>query len=131
MISTYLSFFPVAIGMVKGLRSPEVIQLDLMRTYCATRLQTLCLLRWPASLPFLFASLKVAIAISLVGAIVGELPTGAQAGPRGQAPDRLLLWPDRADLGGSRDGIRPRGPLVALVGLVERLVMRRMGAAPA
>ena len=80
IISTYLCFFPVAIGMVKGLRAPERIQLDLMRTYSAGTGQTLRHLRWPASLPFLFASLKVAVAISLVGAIVGELPTGAQAG---------------------------------------------------
>jgi NitT/TauT family transport system permease protein len=80
IISMYLCFFPVTIGMVKGLRSPDPLQLDLMRTYSASKTQTLRLLRWPASLPFLFASLKVAIAISLVGAIVGELPTGATAG---------------------------------------------------
>jgi NitT/TauT family transport system permease protein len=79
-ISAYLSFFPVTIGMVKGLRSPEVLQLDLMHTYNANRNQLLWKLRWPASLPFLFASLKVSVAISLVGAIVGELPTGATAG---------------------------------------------------
>ncbi|PKR52916.1 ABC transporter permease [Thalassospira marina] len=80
MISTYLCFFPVTIGMVKGLRSPDLIQLDLMRTYNASRWQTFLALRWPSAMPFLFASLKVAIAISLVGAIVGELPTGAQSG---------------------------------------------------
>jgi NitT/TauT family transport system permease protein len=79
-ISTYLSFFPVAVGMVKGLRSPELLQLDLMRTYNATQAQTLWKLRLPASIPFLFTSMKVAIAASLVGAIVGELPTGAVAG---------------------------------------------------
>ena len=80
LISTYLCFFPVTIGMVKGLTSPEVMQLDLMRTYNASTAQTLWKLRLPASLPFLFASLKIAISIALVGAIVGELPTGAQAG---------------------------------------------------
>lgn len=80
IISTYLCFFPVVIGMVKGLRSPDPLQLDLMRTYNANSWQVFWKLRWPASLPFLFTSLKVAIAISLVGAIVGELPTGAQAG---------------------------------------------------
>ena len=80
IISTYLCFFPVAVGMVKGLRAPERLELDLMRTYNASAAQTLRQLRWPAALPFLFASLKVAVAISLVGAIVGELPTGAQAG---------------------------------------------------
>ena len=80
IISAYLCFFPVAIGMVKGLRSPDPLQLDLMRTYSADTSQTFWKLRVPASIPFLFASLKVAIAISLVGAIVGELPTGATAG---------------------------------------------------
>ncbi len=80
IISAYLSFFPVTIGMVKGLRSPDPLQLDLMRTYSADRRQTFRMLRWPASVDFLFPSLKVAIALALVGAIVGELPTGAQAG---------------------------------------------------
>lgn len=76
LISAYLCFFPVTIGMVKGLRSPDPLQMDLMRTYSASRLQVFWKLRVPASVPFLFASLKVAIAISLVGAIVGELPVG-------------------------------------------------------
>ncbi|MBU4527347.1 MAG: ABC transporter permease [Hoeflea sp.] len=80
LISTYLSFFPVAVGMVKGLRSPDILHLDLMRTYSATKLQLLWKLRIPASVPFFFTSMKVAIAASLIGAIVGELPTGAVAG---------------------------------------------------
>src|SRR5882724_8184426 len=80
LISMYLCFFPLTIGMVKGLTSPDPMQLDLMRTYNANRAEVLWKLRLPASVPFLFASLKVAIAIALVGAIVGELPTGAQAG---------------------------------------------------
>ncbi|MGI9522586.1 MAG: ABC transporter permease [Hyphomicrobiaceae bacterium] len=80
LISTYLSFFPVVVGMVKGLRAPEPAQLDLMYTYNASSIQTLWKLRWPSSIPYLFTSLKVAIAIALVGAIVGELPTGAVAG---------------------------------------------------
>jgi NitT/TauT family transport system permease protein len=80
LISTYLSFFPVTVGMVKGLRSPEVMLLDLMRTYNASAAQTFWRLRVPASVPYLFTSMKLAIAASLVGAIVGELPTGAVAG---------------------------------------------------
>lgn len=79
-ISTYLAFFPVAIGMVKGLRSPEGMHLDLMHTYTATQGQTLWKLRLPSAMPYLFASMKIAVAISLVGAIVGELPTGSQGG---------------------------------------------------
>ncbi len=80
IISTYLCFFPVTIGMVKGLRSPDPLQRDLMRTYSASRGQIFWKLRLPCSTPFLFTSLKIAAASSLVGAIVGELPTGAQAG---------------------------------------------------
>jgi NitT/TauT family transport system permease protein len=80
IISMYLCFFPVTIGMVKGLTSPEIYHLDLMRTYNASRSDVLWKLRFPASVPFLFTSLKVAIAIALTGAIVGELPTGAQGG---------------------------------------------------
>ena len=54
--------------------------LDQMRTWNASGAQTLGKLRWPAALPYLFASLKVGVAASLVGAIIGELPTGAVAG---------------------------------------------------
>ena len=80
LISTYLSFFPVVVGMVKGFRSPEAIHLDLMRTYNASGAQIFWKLRWPAAIPYLFTSMKVGVAASLVGAIVGELPTGAAGG---------------------------------------------------
>ena len=80
LISTYLSFFPIAVGMVKGLRSPDPMLIDLMRTYNCSRWQLFFTLRLPSSIPYLFTSMKIAIAISLVGAIVGELPTGAVAG---------------------------------------------------
>jgi len=80
IISAYLCFFPVTIGMVKGLTSPDPIQRDLMQTWSATPAQMFWKLRWPSAVPFLFTSLKVAITISLIGAIVAELPTGAQAG---------------------------------------------------
>jgi NitT/TauT family transport system permease protein len=80
IISAYLCFFPVTISMVKGFASPDPIQLDLMRTWSANKSQVFWKLRWPSSIPYLFTGLKVAVTISLVGAIVGELPTGAQAG---------------------------------------------------
>jgi NitT/TauT family transport system permease protein len=79
-IAGYLSFFPITVGMVKGLRSPDPLQFDLLRTYSAAGHQVFAKLRWPASLPFLFPGLRVAVALALVGAIVAELPTGAQAG---------------------------------------------------
>jgi len=80
LISMYLCFFPVTVGMVKGLRSPSPMLVDLMATYHASSWQVFLRLRLPSAVPFLFASLKVAIALSLVGAIVAELPTGGQAG---------------------------------------------------
>jgi NitT/TauT family transport system permease protein len=80
LIAGYLSFFPITTGMVTGLRAPDPMQRDLMRTYSASGAQVFTRLRWPASMAFLFPSLKVAATLSLVGAIVAELPTGAQAG---------------------------------------------------
>ncbi len=80
IISMYLCFFPVAVALVKGLRSPGVMELELMHTYAAAPSHVFWKLRVPASLPFLFPSLRVGIAAALVGAIVAELPTGAQAG---------------------------------------------------
>lgn len=80
LISAYLCFFPITIGMVKGLQSPERLQLELLSTYSASRREVFWLLRLPAAMPMLWASCKVAMAISLVGAIIAELPTGATAG---------------------------------------------------
>jgi len=126
-ISAYLCFFPVTIGMVKGLSSPDPMHLDLVRTYNATTAQIFWKLRWPSSLAFLFASLKVAVALAMVGAIVGELPTGAQAG----LGARLLS--------GSYYGQTVQiwaalivaavlaGLCVGAVGLAERVTLYRMG----
>jgi NitT/TauT family transport system permease protein len=130
LISTYLCFFPVTIGMVKGLMSPDVIHRDLMRTYSASARETLWKLRMPAAVPYLFTSLRIAIAIALTGAIVGELPTGAIAG----IGARLLV--------GSYNGLTFMiwGALVAgsilaallvwLVGFAERRTLARMGVKP-
>jgi len=129
MISTYLSFFPVAVGMVKGLRSPEPMHLDLMRTYSATGWQAFWKLRFPASLPYLFTSMQIAIAISLVGAIVGELPTGASAGLGARLlagsyyGQTVQIW--AALLAASILA----AVLVAIVGLANRIVLKRMGMA--
>jgi NitT/TauT family transport system permease protein len=131
LISTYLSFFPVAVGMVKGLRSPEVTHLDLMRTYHATPSQTFWKLRVPASVPFFFASIKVAIAASLVGAIVGELPTGAVAG----IGSKLLAgsyYSQTIDIWAALiAGSVVAALLVFAVDILNRLVTARMGGRPA
>ncbi len=80
VIAMYLCFFPVTVAMVQGLRSPQVIETEMLHTYAATPWQALWMLRLPASLPFLFPALRVGVAAGLVGAMVAELPTGAQAG---------------------------------------------------
>ena len=80
VIAMYLCFFPVTVAMVQGLRSPQRIETEMMHTYAASRWQALWLLRLPPALPFLFPALRVGIAAGLVGAMVAELPTGAQAG---------------------------------------------------
>lgn len=130
LISTYLSFFPVVVGMVKGLRSPEAIHLDLMRTYNADELQVFTKLRWPASVPFLFASLKVGIAISLIGAIVGELPTGAVAGLGARLLSGSYYGQTIQIWAALFAAAFLAGMLVLVVGWSERLVMRLMGARP-
>ncbi len=130
VISAYLSFFPVTIGMVKGLRSPDPLQLDLMRTYSAGRLQVFAKLRWPSSIAFLFPSLKIAIALSLVGAIVGELPTGAQAG----IGAKLLLGSYYGQMTALWAALFMAAFLamvaVGAVTLAERLVLKARGAQP-
>lgn len=129
-ISMYLSFFPVAVGMVKGLRSPEVMHLDLLRTYSASRTQTFWKLRLPASIPYLFASMKIAIAISLVGAIVGELPTGAVAGLGARLlagsyyGQTVQIWSALITAAALA------GILVGLIGWAGAAVNRRMGVHP-
>jgi NitT/TauT family transport system permease protein len=128
-ISTYLSFFPVTVGMVKGLRSPETIQLDLMKTYYASAAQMLWKLRLPSAMPYLFTSMKVGVAASLVGAIVGELPTGAVAGLGARLlagsyyGQTVQIWSALILAAALAAG------LVALIGLAERIVLKRMGMA--
>ena len=130
LISTYLSFFPVVVGMVKGLRSPDTAQLDLMHTYNASTSQTFWKLRWPSSMPYLFTSLKIAVAISLVGAIVGEMPTGAVAGLGARLlagsyyGQTIQIW-SALFMAAALAAV-----LVMLVGWAHTYVLRRMGEKP-
>ncbi len=129
IIAMYLSFFPVVVGMVKGFRTPDRMELDQMRTWSANKWQTFWSLRWPSSVRFLFPSMKIAISASLVGTIVAELPTGAVAG----LGARLL--------GGSYYGQTIQiwsalvmasllaALLVMAVGMAERITMKAMGMA--
>ena len=129
IISAFLSFFPVLVGMVKGLRSPDRMQLDLLATYHASRAQVLRKLRLPASLPFLFASLKVGIAASLVGAIVGELPTGAVAGLGARLLSGSYYGQTVQIWAALFAAAMVAAGLVAVVAAVERVALRRMGIA--
>jgi len=127
MISMYLSFFPVVVGMVKGLRSPDQMQLDQMRTWHASAAQTFWKLRLPASMPYFFTSLKIGMAASLVGAIVGELPTGAVAGLGARLlagsyyGQTIQIWSAlimAAALAAT---------LVGIIGVLQRVTLKRMG----
>ncbi len=126
-IAGYLAFFPITVGMVKGLRAPDPLQIDLLRTYDAGPVQVFSLLRWPASLGFLFPSLRIAVALALVGAIVAELPTGAQAGLGARLlagsyyGQTVQIW--AALLMASATSLLG----LAVVSMVEALVARRRG----
>ncbi|WP_322893066.1 MULTISPECIES: ABC transporter permease [unclassified Yoonia] len=127
VISAYLSFFPVVVGMVKGLRSPDAMQMDLLRTYYASSAQAFWKLRLPASVPYLFASFKIGISAALVGAIVAELPTGARAGfgarmlVGDQYGQPLVTW---AALFAAAI---TAAALVGIFTAMERFTLRRMG----
>lgn len=127
MISAYLSFFPVVVGMATGLRSPDAMQMDLLKTYNASKAEIFWKLRLPASMPFLFTSLKIGIAASLVGAIVGELPTGAVRGLGARLlagsyyGQTIQIW--SALLAAAIVA----ASLVAIIGIIQRITLRRMG----
>jgi len=122
LIAAYIAFFPVAVGVAKGLRSPDPLQLDLMRTYHATRAQVFWKVQLPASVPYLFTALKVAATSALIGSIVAEISTisfsglGKMLAENSRASDTLALW--AIMVYGAALGIA----LVALIGLVERRV---------
>ena len=129
IIAAWLSFFPVLVGMVKGLRTPDAMQLDQMRSWSASDAQVFWRLRLPSSLPYLFASLKVAIAAALVGTIVGELPAGATAGLGARLlsgsyyGQTVQIWSALFVAALLAAG------LVAIVGWLERRTLSRMGLA--
>ncbi|MEH6633390.1 MAG: ABC transporter permease [Halopseudomonas aestusnigri] len=128
-IATYLSFFPITVGIVKGLRSPEIIHLDLMRTYNASNWNLFWKLRWPSSVPYLFTGMKVAIATSLVGAIVGELPTGAVEGLGARLlagsyyGQTIQIWSALIA------AALLAAALVSIVGISNKIVLKKMGMA--
>ncbi|MEM7301760.1 MAG: ABC transporter permease [Pseudomonadota bacterium] len=130
LISAYLSFFPVTVGMVKGFRSPDTAHLDLMHTYNASAAQIFFKLRWPSAIPFLITSMKVAIAASLIGAIVGEMTLSQDGGVGARLLNgsyygqTMMIWSALIMAAAMA------GTLVALIGVAGQIVNKRMGANP-
>ena len=98
LIATYLTFFPVAVNGLRGLQAPRPENLELMQSYAASWRQTLLRVRFPASIPYLFAALKIAATASVVGAIVGEISAGVDGG----LGRRILLEAQRYTTGPER-----------------------------
>ena len=132
-IAAYLSFFPVTINAVRGLRSPAPTATELFRSLAASPTQEMRKLRIPAAWPYVFTALKIAAAASVVGTIVGELPSGLPDGLGRQiltfayyyisGPEKLYA----AVLFSALLGV----VFVAGVALVERLVIPRARRVPA
>lgn len=128
IIAAYLTFFPVTINTLRGMKSPDPRALELMRSYAATTWETLWKLRFPAALPAIFAALKIAATSSVVGAIIAELPAGVQRGLGGAilnfnqyyitGPQRLWAAITMAALVGIA--------FYLVIALVERLALRNI-----
>ncbi len=80
MIAAYLAFFPVAVGVLRGLKAPDGTHLDLMRTYGIGWWRTLISLRLPASVPYLLPALRLAAASAVIGTVVAEVSIGLRGG---------------------------------------------------
>ncbi|MDH6181461.1 NitT/TauT family transport system permease protein [Microbacteriaceae bacterium SG_E_30_P1] len=109
VIASYLAFFPVAVGVLRGLESPDSIHRDLMRTYAAGYWQTLFRLRFPAAVPHLLPALRLAAASAVVGAVVAEVSIGMRGGI-----GRMLI---QLAGQGSSDPAAPWGPVFGAIAL--------------
>lgn len=128
VISAYLTFFPVTVNTLRGLLSPPPLKLELMHSYAASRFAILWKLRVPSALPYIFTALKVSATTSVVGAIVGELPSSRSdglaaailraSGNYAAEPEKLWAAIIMASLVGM--------VFFGLVSLVERRVLRGM-----
>jgi NitT/TauT family transport system permease protein len=112
VIASYLAFFPVAVGALRGLQSPDAIHVDLMRSYAAGWWRTLVRLRIPASVPYLIPALRLAAANAVVGTVVAEISVGFPGGI-----GRLIL---ETAVAASSDPSKPWAPIfgAVLLGLV-------------
>ncbi|WP_380053074.1 ABC transporter permease [Falsihalocynthiibacter sp. SS001] len=127
VIAAYLSFFPVVVGMVKGLRAPTTSELDLMKTYNASGQETFWKLRLPSSMPYLFTSLKIGIAAALVGAIVAELSSSPLRGFGGRMltgsyyGQTIQIW------SALFAAAIMAACLVGFIGYLQRVTLKKMG----
>ena len=80
VIAAYLTFFPVTVNTVRGLNSPDPAAVELMESYAASEWAVFWKLRVPAAMPYLFSAFRVAATASVVGAVIGELPSSIQSG---------------------------------------------------
>jgi len=127
VLAAYLTFFPVAINALRGLKSADPRAFELMDSYAASRWSVLWRLRVPASLPYVFTALKISATASVVGAIIGETPASIQEGLGGAIVNfnqyyslqPTFLWATNIVCAVLGLG------LVGLVALSERLVLRR------
>jgi NitT/TauT family transport system permease protein len=112
VIASYLAFFPVALGVLRGLQAPDRIHVELMRTYAVGYWPTLWNLRLPAAVPFLLPALRLAAANAVLGAVVAEVSIGMRGGI-----GRMLI---QLAGQGSSDPAAPWGPTFGsiLLGLV-------------
>ncbi|WP_374197918.1 ABC transporter permease [Microbacterium sp. cx-59] len=122
LIASYLAFFPVAVGALRGLQSPDRIHTELLHTYAASSWQTLLHLRLPAAVPYLIPALRLGAAGAVVGAVVAEVSTGLQGGI-----GRILIqYAGQA----SGDPAKPWGPIFGAIalGLVSAAFVALLGA---
>ena len=126
VIAAYLCFFPITVGMAKGFRSPDPLQLDLMRTYSATPRQVFLKLRAPASLPFLFASLKIGVAAALVGAVVAEVTKSEDGGLGARLLTGSYYGQTVQIWAALFTAAALSGALVALIDVIGRITLKRM-----
>ena len=122
VIASYLAFFPVAVGALRGLQSPDAIHRELLRAYAAGWAQTLLRLRLPASVPHLLPALRLAAASAVIGTVVAEVSTGMPGGT-----GRMIL--EQANFASS-DPAKPWAPIFGAValGLVASGVVVLLGA---
>jgi NitT/TauT family transport system permease protein len=109
VIAAYLAFFPVAVGALRGLKSPDKTHLELMRAYGIGWWRTLFTLRLPSSVPYLLPALRLAAASAVIGAVVAEVSIGLKGGLGRMVIDYAVA--------ASGDPAKPWAPIFGAVGI--------------